>query len=271
MPIAPTAQVHPTAILSPEAEVGEGVQIGPYAILEGPVRIGPDCIIRPHVHLVGPLIMGRENQVFTGAVLGDRPQHLKYQGEPTRLEIGDYNVFREGVTIHRGTIHSWVTRIGNRNYFMANSHVGHDCVIGNQGIFANGALIAGHCTIGDNVHLSGNCAIHQFIHVGRLALLSGCSITTKDIPPFMIQQGINNVVGVNVIGMRRAGISPDAINAVRQAFRILFTEGLVIPAALARLEQQLGTVDLIAELVSFIRQSPRGINGMRDRSTPAAA
>jgi UDP-N-acetylglucosamine acyltransferase len=271
MPIAPTAQVHPTAILSPEAEVGEGTQIGPYAILEGQVRIGPNCIIRPHVHLVGPLIMGCENQVFTGAVLGDRPQHLKYQGEPTRLEIGDHNVFREGVTIHRGTTQSWITRIGSHNYFMANSHVGHDCVVGNHGIFANGALVGGHCTIGDNVYLSGNCAIHQFIRVGRLALLSGCSITTKDMPPFMIQQGINTVVAVNVIGMRRAGIANEQIDAVRRAFRILYRESLVTSAALARIEAELGTADVIAELVTFIRQSTRGINGMHDRRTGTAA
>ena len=164
-----------------------------------------------------------------------------------------------------------MTRIGSHNYLMVNSHVAHDCTIGNRCILANGALLGGHCSVADNVILSGNCAVHQFIKVGRLALLSGCSVSTKDIPPFMMQQGINNVAGVNVVGMRRAGISSEEINAVRRAFRILFTQGLVIPAALARIEQQLGTVDLIAELVSFIRQSPRGINGMRDRSTPAAA
>jgi UDP-N-acetylglucosamine acyltransferase len=271
MPIALTAQVHPTAILSPETEVREGAEIGPYVILEGSVRIGPGCIIRPHAHLVGPLIMGRENQVFTGAVLGDRPQHLKYQGEPTRLEIGDHNVFREGVTIHRGTTHSWITRIGSHNYFMANSHVGHDCIVGNHCIFANGALVGGHCTIGDNAYLSGNCGIHQFVRVGRLAMLSGCSKTTKDIPPFIIQQGIDIVVGVNVIGMRRAGISHEQIDAVRRAFRILYREGHVIPTALTRIEAELGAADVIAELVTFIRQSIRGINRMRDRRLGAAA
>jgi len=271
MAIAPTAQVHPTAILSPEAVVAEGVQIGPYAILEGPVQIGPRCVIRPYAHLVGPLVMGQENKVFTGAVLGERPQHLKYQGEPTRLEIGDRNIFREAVTVHRGTTHSWVTRIGNDNYLMANSHVAHDCEIGNHCIFANGAVIGGHCSIGDNVILSGNCAVHQFIHVGRLALLSGCSVTTKDIPPFMVQQGINNVVSINVIGMRRAGIPNNSINAVRRAFRILYRDGLVLPAALARIEQELGTVDAVRELVTFIRQSTRGINRMRERHIPAAA
>jgi UDP-N-acetylglucosamine acyltransferase len=270
MPIAPTAQVHPTALLSPEVEIAEGVQIGPYAILEGQVQIGRGCVIRPHVHLCGPLVLGQGNEVFTGAVLGERPQHLKYQGEPTRLEIGDYNVFREGVTIHRGTTHSWTTRIGSHNYFMVNSHVGHDCAIGNHCLFANGALVAGHCTIEDRVYLSGNCAIHQFVRVGRLALLSGCSVTTKDMPPFLIQQGINNVLGVNVVGMRRAGISNDRINAIRQAFHILLRESLLIPVALARIEKEWPEIDVITELVQFIRQSSRGINIMRDRRPEAA-
>jgi UDP-N-acetylglucosamine acyltransferase len=271
MSIASTAQVHPTAILSPEVEIGEGTQIGPYAILEGQVTIGPGCVIGPHVYLCGPLTMGRENQVFTGAVLGERPQHRKYQGEPTRLEIGDSNIFREGVTVHRGTTHSWTTRIGNNNYFMANSHVAHDCVVGNHCMFANGAVIGGHCLIGNGVILAGNCAIHQFVRVGRLGLLSGCSVSTKDIPPFMMQQGIDNVVSYNVVGMRRAGISNDRIQAVRQAFRILYREGLVIPAALARIDHELGTLDVIAELVQFIRESQRGINLMRDRNSAAAA
>jgi len=271
MPIAPSAQVHPTAILSPDAEVAEGVQIGPYAILEGPVQVAPGCIIRPHACLIGPLTMGRENQIFTGAVLGERPQHLKYQGEPTRLEIGDRNIFREGVTVHRGTTHSWITRIGNDNYFMANSHVAHDCEVGNRCIFANGAVIGGHCSIGDSVILSGNCAVHQFVRVGRLALLSGCSVTTKDLPPFMVQQGFDNIVSINVVGLRRAGMTNGQINAIRRAFRILYREGLVIPTALARIEHELGTVDAVRELVTFIRHSTRGINMMRERHAPVAA
>jgi len=153
---------------------------------------------------------------------------------------------------------------------MVNSHVAHDCTVGNHCILANGALLGGHCSVEDNVILSGNCAVHQFIRVGRLALLSGCSVTTKDMPPFAMQQGFNNIVGVNVVGMRRAGISAEGINAVRRAFRILFTEGLVIPAALARIEQQLGTIPPVQELIAFIRQSSRGINSMHERHSAAA-
>jgi UDP-N-acetylglucosamine acyltransferase len=215
--------------------------------------------------------MGPGNIVFTGAVLGDRPQHLKYKDEPTSLEIGEGNVFREFVTIHRGTSHSWKTRIGNHNYFMVNSHVGHDGVVGNHCILTNGALVGGHCTLGDNVYLSGNCAIHQFVRVGRLVLLSGCSVTTKDIPPFLLVHGRDIVGGVNVIGMQRAGLSSERIQAVRQAFRILYREALSIPAALARIEAELGRVDVAAEFVSFIRQTTRGITLGRDRDIEEAA
>jgi UDP-N-acetylglucosamine acyltransferase len=271
MPIAPTARIHPTALVSPEADVADGVEIGPYVVIEGRVRIGARCTLRPHVHLCGPLTLGTDNYLFSGTVLGERPQHLKYNDEPTGVEIGDHNIFREHVTVHRGTTQSWVTRIGSHNFLMANSHVAHDCQVGNRCILANGALVGGHCTLGDNVYLSGNCAVHQFVRIGRLALLSGCSATTKDIPPFLIQQDIDTVVGVNVVGMRRAGLAAAQINAVRQAFRILFREGLVLPAALARIEQELGAIDVAQELVAFIRQGHRGINPMRDRRRGEAA
>jgi UDP-N-acetylglucosamine acyltransferase len=271
MSSAPSGRIHPTAIISPEAVLADDVAIGPYALIEGPVRIGPGCVLRPRAHLCGPLTMGRKNIVFSGAVLGERPQHLKYNDEPTSLEIGDGNIFRENVTIHRGTTQSWKTCIGNENFFMVNAHVAHDCRIGDRCILANGALVGGHCTLGDNVYLSGNCAVHQFVRIGRLALLSGTSATTKDMPPFIIQQEIDTVVGVNVIGMRRAGISNDRIRAVREAFRILYRQGLVIPNALSRIEQELGSVDVVAELVAFIRQSSRGINPLRERHVGAAA
>jgi UDP-N-acetylglucosamine acyltransferase len=260
MPIANSARIHPTAVIAPEADLAEDVEVGPFAIIEGPVRIGPGCVLRPRVTLIGPLTMGRNNHVYSNAVLGEQPQHLRYGGEATRLEIGDHNIFRENVTVHRGTTHSWVTRIGSHNFFMAGSHVAHDCVVGNGCILANGALMAGHCTLEDSVYLSGNCAIHQFVRIGRLALLSGVSATTKDIPPFIVQQRINVVVGVNVVGMRRAGIPTAHIDAVRRAFHILYRSGLVLPSAVQQIEGELGQVPEIAELIGFIRGSGRGIN-----------
>jgi UDP-N-acetylglucosamine acyltransferase len=259
MAIAQSARIHPSAILAPEAELGEDVQVGPFVLLEGPVQVGPGCVLRPRAHLVGPLTMGRNNVVFSNAVLGEQPQHLRYAGEPTRLEIGDHNIFRENVTVHRGTTQSGVTRIGSNNFFMAGSHVAHDCRVGNGCILANGALLAGHCVLEDNVYLSGNCAVHQFVRVGRLALLSGVSATTKDMPPFIIQQRINVVAGVNVVGMRRAGVPTPHIDAVRRAFHIIYRSDLLLPQALLQVEQELGSVPEVAELVAFIRASPRGI------------
>jgi UDP-N-acetylglucosamine acyltransferase len=259
MPGAENSRIHPTAIVSPEAELADDVRIGPYAVIEGKVRLGPGCVVRPHVHLIGPLTMGCQNLIYTGAVIGERPQHLKYNDEPTGTEIGNHNTFREHVTVHRGTTHSWTTRIGSRNFFMAHSHVAHDCRIGNACILANCALVGGHCTLEDGVYMAGNSAVHQFVRIGRLALLSGASATTTDIPPFIMQQNVNEVVGVNVVGMRRAGIPTADINVVRKAFHIIYREGNVIPQALAKLEEQFPAHPLIAELASFIRASKRGI------------
>jgi UDP-N-acetylglucosamine acyltransferase len=266
-----SARIHASAVISPEADLADDLVIGPYVTIEGPVKIGSGCVIRPGAHLIGPLVMGNDNTVFSGAVLGECPQHLKFNGEPTTLEIGHGNIFRENVTIHRGTTQSWTTKIGNDNFFMVNSHVAHDCRIGDRCILANGALVGGHCSIGDNVYLSGNCAVHQFVRLGKLALLSGCSATTKDIPPFVIQQNIDMVVGVNIVGMRRAGMTHEEINAVRKAFKILFREGLAIPNALRQIEEELGSWAAVSEMVTFIRNSQRGINPMRDRGTGLAA
>jgi UDP-N-acetylglucosamine acyltransferase len=271
MSIAKSARIHATAVLSPEVEVGENVEIGALAVLEGNISIGDNCVIRPGAHLFGNLTLGEGNQVFTGVVLGEVPQHLKYNGEPTRLEIGDGNIFREHVTIHRGTAYSGVTRIGSHNFFMACSHVGHDCVIGNRCILANGALVAGHCVLDDNAYMSGNAAIHQFVRIGRLALLSGCSITTKNIPPFIIQQGINNVVGINIVGMRRAGMTAAQISAVHQAFRIIYRDNMMVTAAIDRLDRELGGIDVVQEIICFLRNSPKGINLQRGRRNDEAA
>jgi UDP-N-acetylglucosamine acyltransferase len=255
-----TDRIHATAIIDPQAELADDVVVGPFAVVEGAVRIGPGSVVRPHAHLIGPLALGRDNIVFSGAVLGERPQHLKYNDEPTSVEIGDGNVFRENVTVHRGTALSGRTRIGDHNFFMAGSHVAHDCVIGSHCILANNALLAGHCELEDGVCLSGNTAVHQFVRMGRLALLSGNSATGKDVPPFIMQQGFNTVVGVNVVGMRRAGLARAQIDAVHRAFVILFRQGLTLPNALARVEAELGTVDAVREMVHFIRHSKRGIN-----------
>lgn len=264
-------RIHPTAVISPLAELADNVRIGPHAVVEGRVIIGPDCTLRPGALLCGPLSLGRGNIVFSGSILGERPQHLKYNDEPTSLEIGDWNTFREYVTIHRGTSHSMTTRIGSHNLFLAQSHVGHDCVVGDGCTLSNGALVGGHCVIGDNVFLSDNSAVHQFVRIGRLALLDACSITTKDIPPFVSQEDVNSVVGINVAGMRRAGMSSQQIQDVAAAFRIIFHEGLPLPAALDRLEQELGAKPAVQEMIAFLRQRNRGINSSRRASSACRA
>jgi UDP-N-acetylglucosamine acyltransferase len=265
MPIAQSARVHPTAVIAPEADVGEDVEVGPYVVLEGEVRVGAGCVLRPGCCLIGPMTLGRHNAVYGGAVLGERPQHLQDQGEPTRLEIGDHNIIREHVTIHRGTTQSWVTRVGSHNFLMAHSHVAHDCTVGDHCILANGALMGGHSTLEDGVYMSGNSAIHQYVRVGRLALIAGLSASTKDVPPFIITQRINAIVGVNVIGMRRAGVPTAHIDAVRRAYHILYREEKALPQALAQIEREVGDTPEVAEMVAFIRAPGRGINLGRPR------
>jgi UDP-N-acetylglucosamine acyltransferase len=268
---AGTAHIHPTAVVSPEAVIGDDVEIGAFALVEGDVVLGDRCVIRPGAFLYGPIVMGQGNIVHTGAVIGDAPQHLKYKGERTSVQIGDNNIIRENVTIHRGTTQSYKTVIGDNNFLMVGSHVAHDCVVGNRCILTNGSMLAGHCILDDNVIISGNSCVHQFVRIGRLALLSGLSGTTKDIPPFIIQQGIDTTSGVNVIGMRRAGHSNDQINAVKEAFRILYRRGLPLSAALAKLENSMGHIDVIQEMVGFINGGHKGVAPMRSRFRDEAA
>jgi UDP-N-acetylglucosamine acyltransferase len=265
MSIPSSCRIHPSAVISGDVRLGENVEVGALAVIEGSVTIGESCIIRPGAFLFGPLTMGKGNAIYSGAVLGERPQHLKYNNEPTTLEIGDRNIIRENVTVHRGTTHSMKTVIGDDNFLMANSHVAHDCVVGHRCVLANGALLAGHVILEDNVILSGNCAVHQFCRLGRLSLLGGCSATQKDIPPFVMQLGLDNVVGLNLVGMKRAGMSREQINAARAAFRMLFREGLVLPAAMAKMEREFGALDVIQEMLTFLRGCTRGVNVMRGR------
>ncbi len=259
-------RIHPTAVIDPAARLADDVRIAPFAVIEGTVTIGEGCVLRPHVHLVGPLTLGANNDIGTGTILGSAPQHLGYKGEATETVIGNGNTFREHVTVHRGMpIESkpgtGSTRIGDGNLFMAGSHVAHDCRVGNNNIFANCAVIGGHVEVADRVLLSGNSAVHQFCRVGRLALLSGASASSKDIPPFWVMQEVNWVGGVNLIGMRRAGMSTVEIQGVRKAFRIIYRERLTVSAAVMRIQSELAHLPAVCELIEFIRTSKRGICG----------
>jgi len=259
-------QVHPTALVSAEAKLADDVTVGPFAVIDGPVTLGPGCSVDAHARMIGPLTAGSGNSFGSSAVIGGAPQHTAYKGEPTLVEIGDGNTFREHTTVHRGMPlgvgpGTGVTRVGSHNLFMAGAHIAHDCIVGNHNIFANGALLAGHVETEDRVFLSGNAAVHQFCRIGRLAFLSGCSGSTKDLPPFWVMQDMNRVCGVNVIGMRRAGVPTNEIQAVRRAFRFIYIERVTIPAALMRMEAELGGIPAVRELIDFIRSSKRGICG----------
>lgn len=256
--------IHHTAIISPLADIADGVQIGPYCVIEDEVRIGPGCTIGPYVHIKGPVALGSENHIYTGCVLGEAPQHLKYNGEETRLEIGNNNIIREHVTLHRGTTHRGVTRIGSHNFLMAGSHVAHDCILGNHIQLANGAMIGGHCILDDGCIISGNATVHQNCRIGRLAMLGGLSGTTKNLPPFMLQQGINCITGINIIGLRRNGVPKESIIGIKKAFKLLFDDRNPMSTALINIENQLGDIVEVQELVEFIRSSKNGINRIRD-------
>lgn len=255
----PTA-VHPSALVGPEVALGANVAVGPYVVIEGPVTVGDGTVIRPFAHLIGPLTLGPGNDIGTGAVIGDRPQHGGYKGEPTSTVIGTGNVFREHVTVHRGTTFGdGVTRVGDRNTLMAGAHVAHDCTIGDDVILANGALVGGHAVVGDRAFLSGNSCVHQWCRVGRYALISGNTPISVDLPPFCMVQIVNRLVGINLVGMRRAGYAASDVKAVRRAYTILWREGRTMAEALARAEAELAGSAPVAEMLAFIRASKRGV------------
>jgi UDP-N-acetylglucosamine acyltransferase len=270
------AQVHPSAVVSPLARLADDCTVGPFVVIDGPVTLGPGVTVGPHSHLIGELHIGAGCRVHAGCVLGDAPQHLGYDGTPTRTVVGPRTIFREHVTVHRGMPAgagpgTGETRIGADCFLMAGSHVAHDCVVGDGVILANCALLGGHVTVGDRAFLSGNTAVHQFCRVGRLAMLGGTSAVTQDLPPFWVAQGgVNRARGVNVVGMRRAGWSREDIAAVRLAYRLLNRAGRTIPDALGELEAGHGNLPAVAELVAFFRTTKRGVVTARMAGDPAA-
>ncbi|MDB6066211.1 MAG: Acyl-[acyl-carrier-protein]--UDP-N-acetylglucosamine O-acyltransferase [Pedosphaera sp.] len=250
--------IHPTAVIHPKAKVDPTTRVGPYAVIDEHVVVGPDCNIGPHVHLTGVLEVGAHNQFHTGCVIGDAPQDLKYKGEPTRVRIGDGNVFREHVTIHRSTKPDEATVIGSHNFLMVNSHVGHNCVLGDHVILANGALLGGHVTVGDRAFISGNCLVHQFVRVGTLALMQGGTAISKDLPPYTVARTVNVLCGLNIIGLRRAGLTPAQRLELKTAYRMLFRSGLHLRAALVVAQKEFSSGAAKA-LVDFVATSKRGV------------
>ncbi len=253
--------IDPRAIVSPQAQLAPDVTVGPYAVIGPDVTIGPGTTIGPHAVINGPTTIGADNKIFQFASIGEAPQDKKYAGEPTRLEIGDRNVFREFCTVNRGTVHDkGVTRIGSDNLFMAYSHVAHDCVVGDHVIMANCVALGGHVEVGDWVILGGLSAVHQFCKLGAHAFIAGGAIVTRDVPPYVMVAGNPaEPHSVNSEGLKRRGFTPEQIRNVRNAFRILYRSDLRLVEAVERLQELAATQDEIRILVDFIGRSTRSL------------
>jgi len=253
-------QIHSTAIVDSEAELGAGTIVGPYSIVGADVVLGENCWLQHHVTLAGPLRAGARNKFYAYCSIGQQTQDLKYRGEPTYLEISDENTFREFVTVNRSTTSEGKTRVGSRGNFLAYSHIGHDCQVGNEVVFSNNGTLAGHVQVGDNAVMGGLTAVHQFCRIGRFAITGGCSKIVQDVPPFMIADGNPaEIRGVNLVGLERKGFSPETVKWIKEAFRLIYRSKYNTRQALDAIRKELPQNLEIAQLVEFIEQSERGI------------
>lgn len=254
--------IHETAIIDPTAKIGNGVVIGAYSVIGPHVSIGDGTWIGPHVVVNGPSQIGMNNKIFQFASVGEGPQDKKFAGEDTQLILGDENVVRESVTIHRGTVQDrGVTKIGSRNLFMAYSHIAHDCHIGDDNIFVNSSTIAGHVDIDNFVIVSAFCAVHQFCHLGSHSFLSHACLVSKDVLPYVMVTGGSSatVCGLNVEGLKRRGFSPDDINELRRAYKVIYRESLRAVEALEKLAEIANDCEVVKPLYESLKNSTRGI------------
>lgn len=253
--------IHPQAIVDPSARLADDVEVGPWTIIGADVEIGAGTVIGPHVVINGPTRIGRNNRIFQFASVGEECQDKKYKGEPTRLEIGDNNIIREGCTLHRGTIQDQgLTRLGSHNLLMAYTHVAHDCVVGDHVILANNAALAGHVHVGDHTILGGFTAVHQFCRIGAHVMCGAGSVVLKDIPAFVMANGNSaKPHGINAEGLRRRGFDAEQIRAIRQGYKILYRQNLVLADALQSLHALAVQVPVIQLLIDSLVVSERGI------------
>ena len=253
--------VHQTAIIHPKAQIGLQCEIGPYCVIGENVMLGDGCKLHSHVVIDGHTKLGRENEIFPFASIGLKTQDLKWKGGVTRTEIGDGNTFREYVTIHSATGDGEVTRVGSHNSILAYCHIAHNVTLGSHVIMSNVATLGGHVTVEDQAVIGGLAAVHQFCRIGKMSMIGGCSKIVQDVPPFMIADGNPaEIRTINKIGMERNGVSEEAQNALRHAYKILFREGLTIPNALAKIEKELPPLPEVKHLIQFVRSSERGIS-----------
>lgn len=250
--------IHPSAIIHPQAKLHSTVSVGPYVVIDEDVELGPGCVLGPHVHLTGRTRVGANNRFHSGCVIGEAPQDLKYKGARTGLVIGDDNIFREHVTVHRSTNEVDVTRIGSGCFLMAHCHVGHNCRLGDQVIVANGALFGGHVSVDDRAFISGNCLVHQFVRVGTLSLMQGGSAISKDLPPYTVARGDNGICGLNTVGLRRAGMSPAERLELKKLYHALFRQGVNLREGIEAAANRF-TSPPARVLLGFLRNTKRGV------------
>src|SRR5213596_755022 len=247
-------RIHPTAVIDPGAEIGAGTIVGPYCVL------GPNCWLQHHVTLCGPMKAGAKNRFYAYCSIGQQTQDLKYRGEPTYLEIGDENTFREFATAHRSTTSEGKTRIGNRGNFLGYSHVGHDCTVGDDVIFSNNGTLGGHVQVGDYAVMGGLTAVHQFCRIGRFAITGGCSKIVQDVQPFMIADGNPaEIRGLTLVGLDPKKIPAESVNLIKEAFRLIYRFKYNRHQAIEAMQKELPETEEITEIIQFIEQSERGI------------
>jgi UDP-N-acetylglucosamine acyltransferase len=254
-------KIHPTAIVSSDARLGEGVQIGPYSIIGPDVTIGENTIIGPHVVIEQQTDIGKNCHILQFSSIGADPQDLKFKGEKTRVVIGNHNLIRECVTIHRATSADiGITMIGDNNMIMAYCHVAHNCILGNNTVMSSGAMLAGHIFIEDFSIIGGMSGIHQFTRIGSHAFIGGASAVAKDVPPFMTVAGNHaKPYGLNVVGLRRRGFTEDTLKALKQAYKLIYRSSLLLATALEKIRNEIADIPEVRQFVDFIEKSERGI------------
>jgi UDP-N-acetylglucosamine acyltransferase len=252
--------IHPSAIVSNKAKLGKDVEVGPYAVIDENVVVGDNTKIGAHCVITGFTTIGKNCEIFSGAIVGSRPQDLKFKGEKSFLEIGDNNVIREYCTINPGTGDGGKTVIGSNNLLMAYVHIAHDCIVGNNCVFVNNATLGGHIVVEDHVHISGLSAGHQFVRFGKMSITGGCSKIVQDVPPFTTCDGHPaQIYGLNLIGLKRKNLNPESIRKLRKAYTILFNSGKPVKQAIEDLDAELLGNPEVEYLVNFIKNSPRGV------------
>ncbi len=255
-----SAKIHQTAVIHPDATIGEGCEIGPYCIISKDVVLGVNCRLHSHVVIDGNTTLGDSNEIYPFASIGFKTQDLKYKGGITKTVIGSHNTFREYVTIHSATGDGETTIVGSYNHILAYCHIAHNVVLGNHIIMSNVATLAGHVIVQDYAVIGGLAAIHQFCRIGKMAIIGGCSKVVQDIPPYMLGDGNPAATRtINKVGMERNGVSEEAQSALKQAYKILFREGLNTTDAIKKIKSELPQLNEIKELVEFIKTSERGI------------